>query len=85
MPWIPGALTPTEIEAAWRAGAAIVKLFPGRLGGPQYVRDVLARAADVPLMVTGGVDATNAGAFLERGRGRGRGRRQPGACRLRRG
>ena len=44
VPWIPGALTPTEIEAAWRAGAALVKLFPGRLGGPQYVRDVLARA-----------------------------------------
>ena len=67
VPWIPGALTPTEIEAAWRAGAAIVKLFPGRLGGPQYVRDVLAVLTDVPLMVTGGVDAANAVEFLEAG------------------
>jgi 2-dehydro-3-deoxyphosphogluconate aldolase/(4S)-4-hydroxy-2-oxoglutarate aldolase len=66
-PWIPGTLTPTEIEAAWDAGAALVKLFPGRLGGPQYVRDVTAVLRDVPLMVTGGVDASNAVAFLEAG------------------
>ena len=67
VPWIPGTLTPTEIEAAWSAGAELVKLFPGRLGGPQYVRDVLAVLADVPLLVTGGVDADNAAAFLEAG------------------
>jgi 2-dehydro-3-deoxyphosphogluconate aldolase / (4S)-4-hydroxy-2-oxoglutarate aldolase len=67
VPSIPGALTPSEIEAAWRAGAAFVKLFPGRLGGPRYVRDVLAPLADVRLLVTGGVDAENAVAFLEAG------------------
>jgi 2-dehydro-3-deoxyphosphogluconate aldolase/(4S)-4-hydroxy-2-oxoglutarate aldolase len=67
VPSIPGALTPSEIEAAWRAGAALVKLFPGRLGGPGYVRDVLAPLADVRLLVTGGVDAENAVAFLAAG------------------
>lgn len=67
MPVIPGALTPTEIEAAWRAGAALVKLFPARLGGPDYVRDVLAPLADVPLLPTGGVDASNAADFLRAG------------------
>jgi 2-dehydro-3-deoxyphosphogluconate aldolase/(4S)-4-hydroxy-2-oxoglutarate aldolase len=67
IPAIPGALTPTEVEAAWRAGAAMVKLFPGGLGGPRYVRDLLAPLADVPLLVTGGVDASNARAFLEAG------------------
>jgi 2-dehydro-3-deoxyphosphogluconate aldolase/(4S)-4-hydroxy-2-oxoglutarate aldolase len=67
VPWIPGALTPTEIEAAWQSGAAMVKLFPARLGGPAYVRDVLAPLADVPLLVTGGVDATNAVDFLRAG------------------
>ena len=67
VPWIPGTLTPTEIETAWRAGAAIVKLFPGRLGGPQYLRDVLAVLHDVPVLVTGGVDAMNARAFLAAG------------------
>jgi 2-dehydro-3-deoxyphosphogluconate aldolase/(4S)-4-hydroxy-2-oxoglutarate aldolase len=67
VPAIPGALTPTEIEAAWAAGAALVKLFPGGLGGPRYVRDVLAPLAEVPLLVTGGVDAQNARAFLDAG------------------
>jgi len=67
IPPIPGALTPTEVEAAWRAGAPMVKLFPGRLGGPRYVKDLLAPLGDVPLLVTGGVDATNAAAFLEAG------------------
>lgn len=66
-PAIPGALTPTEIETASRAGAALVKLFPARLGGPRYLRDVLAPLADVPLLATGGVDASNARAFLDAG------------------
>jgi len=60
-------LTPTEIEHAWRAGAALVKLFPGALGGPGYVKDVLAPLGDVPLIVTGRVDAQNARAFLDAG------------------
>lgn len=67
LPAIPGALTPTEVETAWRSGAAMVKLFPGGLGGPRYVRDLLAPLRDVPLLVTGGVDATNARAFLKAG------------------
>jgi 2-dehydro-3-deoxyphosphogluconate aldolase / (4S)-4-hydroxy-2-oxoglutarate aldolase len=67
VPWIPGALTPTEIEAAWRAGAALVKLFPARLGGPRYVRDVLAPLDGVRLIVTGGVDAESAPEFLRAG------------------
>jgi 2-dehydro-3-deoxyphosphogluconate aldolase/(4S)-4-hydroxy-2-oxoglutarate aldolase len=66
-PSIPGALTPTEVETVWRAGAALVKLFPARLGGPRYVQDLLAPLADVPLVATGGVDATNARAFLDAG------------------
>lgn len=67
VPVIPGALTPTEIEAAWRAGAAMVKLFPARLGGPAYVADVLKPLADVPLVCTGGVTAANASEYLDAG------------------
>jgi len=67
VPAIPGALTPSELEAARRAGAALVKLFPARLGGPQYVRDVLAPLSDLRLIVTGGVDAVNAVEFLHAG------------------
>jgi 2-dehydro-3-deoxyphosphogluconate aldolase / (4S)-4-hydroxy-2-oxoglutarate aldolase len=67
LPAIPGALTPSEIEAARALGAELVKLFPGSLLGPGYVRDVLAPLADVPLMVTGGVDVGNAAEFLAAG------------------
>jgi 2-dehydro-3-deoxyphosphogluconate aldolase/(4S)-4-hydroxy-2-oxoglutarate aldolase len=67
VPAVPGALTPTEVEAAWRAGAALVKLFPGSLGGPAYVRELLAPLADIPLLVTGGIDSRNARAFLDAG------------------
>ena len=64
---IPGALTPTEIEAARRLGAAVVKVFPGSLGGPSYVREVLAPLAGAELIVSGGVDLSNARAFIEAG------------------
>jgi 2-dehydro-3-deoxyphosphogluconate aldolase/(4S)-4-hydroxy-2-oxoglutarate aldolase len=67
LPVVPGALTPTEIETAWRTGAPLVKLFPGSLGGPDYVRGVHAVLPDVPLLVTGGVTAGNAAAFLDAG------------------
>jgi 2-dehydro-3-deoxyphosphogluconate aldolase / (4S)-4-hydroxy-2-oxoglutarate aldolase len=67
VPAVPGALTPSEVEAAWLAGAALVKLFPGSLGGPAYVRELLAPLADVPLLVTGGIDSMNARAFLDAG------------------
>jgi 2-dehydro-3-deoxyphosphogluconate aldolase/(4S)-4-hydroxy-2-oxoglutarate aldolase len=67
IPAIPGAFTPTELEAAWAAGVGLVKLFPGALGGPDYVRQVLAPLADVQLLVTGGVDASNARSFIDAG------------------
>lgn len=67
VPAVPGALTPSEIEAARALGAELVKLFPGSLVGPGYVRDVLAPLTGVELIVTGGVDLSNARAFIEAG------------------
>jgi 2-dehydro-3-deoxyphosphogluconate aldolase / (4S)-4-hydroxy-2-oxoglutarate aldolase len=64
---IPGALTPTEVETAWRSGAEMVKLFPAGLLGPEYVGDLLGPLGDVPLLATGHVDATTAAAFLRTG------------------
>ncbi len=64
---IPGALTVTEVEAARRAGAVLVKLFPAGRLGPQYVRDLLIPLAGVELLATGGVDARNAAEFLRAG------------------
>lgn len=67
LPAIPAALTPSEVEAARALGAELVKLFPGSLGGPGYVRDVLAPLAGVELLVSGGVDGSNASEFLAAG------------------
>ena len=66
-PFIPGGLTPTEIGAAWSAGATFVKLFPASAVGPQMVRELRGPLSDVPLIPTGGVDAGNARAFLDAG------------------
>jgi 2-dehydro-3-deoxyphosphogluconate aldolase / (4S)-4-hydroxy-2-oxoglutarate aldolase len=67
VPAIPGAFTPSEVEAARLLGAELVKLFPAGLAGPGYVRDLLAPLAGVPLVVSGGVDASNAREFLAAG------------------
>jgi 2-dehydro-3-deoxyphosphogluconate aldolase/(4S)-4-hydroxy-2-oxoglutarate aldolase len=60
-------MTPTEVETAWRLGAELVKLFPAARLGPEYVRDLRGPLGDVPLLATGGVDASNTPAFLRAG------------------
>jgi 2-dehydro-3-deoxyphosphogluconate aldolase/(4S)-4-hydroxy-2-oxoglutarate aldolase len=62
---LPGALTPTEIIAAWKAGADFVKLFPTvHMGGSQYVRAMKVPLPQVPLIATGGVNQLNASDFI---------------------
>lgn len=67
IPFIPGALTPTEIAAGWAAGATFVKLFPASAVGPALIRELRGPMPDVALIPTGGVDAGNAGGFLKAG------------------
>lgn len=64
---IPGALTPTEVLTAWEWGADLVKVFPVRLGGPQYIKELLAPLPQVRLVPTGGVGLSNAGEFIRAG------------------
>lgn len=64
---MPGALTPTEVAAAWQAGADIIKVFPGNIVGPSYIKDLHGPFPQIPLMPTGGVDLTTARAWLEAG------------------
>jgi 2-dehydro-3-deoxyphosphogluconate aldolase/(4S)-4-hydroxy-2-oxoglutarate aldolase len=63
----PGAFTPTEIHAAWSAGASAVKLFPAGSLGPDYLKAVRAPLPDIPLVPTGGVAVEAAGAWLSAG------------------
>ncbi len=65
--YIPGALTPTEILTAWRAGATAVKVFPGRVATPAYFRDVLAPLPQVRLVPTGNVDLVTAPDYIAAG------------------
>lgn len=66
-PVLCGALTPTEILAAWQAGAALVKVFPAGRLGPSYIKDVRGPLPKIPLVPTGGVDLDNCAAFLDAG------------------
>ncbi len=66
-PIVCGALTPTEILGAWEAGADFVKVFPASVGGPSYIKDVLAPLPYLKLIPTGGVTIDNAGAYIGAG------------------
>ena len=64
---MPGCFTPTEILAAWDAGADVVKVFPATALGPGYIKDVRAPLPQVKLMPTGGVTLDNAGDWIRAG------------------
>ena len=65
---MPGALTPTEVVAAWQAGADLVKIFPvSAVGGPAYLKALAGPLPQIELVPTGGVDLKNAGDFIRAG------------------
>jgi 2-dehydro-3-deoxyphosphogluconate aldolase / (4S)-4-hydroxy-2-oxoglutarate aldolase len=62
---IPGALTPTEVMMAWKAGVDFVKVFPcSQLGGAPYIKALKAPFPQVPLIASGGVNQQNAADFF---------------------
>jgi 2-dehydro-3-deoxyphosphogluconate aldolase / (4S)-4-hydroxy-2-oxoglutarate aldolase len=67
LPFIPGALTPTEVATAWAAGATFVKLFPANSVGPSFVHELRCAMPEAQLIATGGIDITNAERFLDAG------------------
>ncbi|HUH62161.1 MAG TPA: bifunctional 4-hydroxy-2-oxoglutarate aldolase/2-dehydro-3-deoxy-phosphogluconate aldolase [Terracidiphilus sp.] len=65
---IPGALTPSEVIMAWRAGADYVKIFPcSAVGGASYLKALLAPFPELKLIPTGGVTLQTAESFLRAG------------------
>ncbi|MGA3204454.1 MAG: bifunctional 4-hydroxy-2-oxoglutarate aldolase/2-dehydro-3-deoxy-phosphogluconate aldolase [Bryobacteraceae bacterium] len=65
---MPGALTPTEVVAAWEAGADFVKVFPcGAVGGAKYIKALKAPLPHIEMVPTGGVSLENTGDFLKAG------------------
>jgi 2-dehydro-3-deoxyphosphogluconate aldolase/(4S)-4-hydroxy-2-oxoglutarate aldolase len=64
----PGALTPSEVITAWKAGADFVKIFPAAtVGGPHYVRALKVPLPQIPLIVTGGVNQLTAFDYIRSG------------------
>jgi 2-dehydro-3-deoxyphosphogluconate aldolase / (4S)-4-hydroxy-2-oxoglutarate aldolase len=64
----PGALTPTEVIAAWKMGADFVKVFPaGPVGGEQYIRSLKIPLPQVSLIASGGVNQLTAAGFIRAG------------------
>jgi 2-dehydro-3-deoxyphosphogluconate aldolase/(4S)-4-hydroxy-2-oxoglutarate aldolase len=66
-PVMPGAFSPTEILAAWQAGADIVKVFPCDVLGPAYLKALAGPLPQIRLMPTGGVNLETIDAFLQAG------------------
>jgi 2-dehydro-3-deoxyphosphogluconate aldolase/(4S)-4-hydroxy-2-oxoglutarate aldolase len=65
---IPGALTPTEVIAAWKSGADLVKIFPAApMGGDQYIRSLKLPLLQVSLIAAGGVNQQTAVNYIRAG------------------
>ena len=68
VPVMAGALTPTEIVTAWKAGANAVKVFPANsVGGASYLKSVKAPLPQIELLPTGGVNLNTAADFIKAG------------------
>lgn len=68
VPVFPGALTPTEVVTAWKAGAAAVKIYPASaVGGATYLKSLKAPLPQVELIPTGGVSLNNVAEFIRAG------------------
>ncbi|MGQ4556176.1 bifunctional 4-hydroxy-2-oxoglutarate aldolase/2-dehydro-3-deoxy-phosphogluconate aldolase [Halobellus sp. GM3] len=63
----PGTFTPTEALDAYEAGADLVKVFPASSVGPSHLSSIAGPLPQIPLMPTGGIDADNAGEYIEAG------------------
>ncbi|MBC8110076.1 MAG: bifunctional 4-hydroxy-2-oxoglutarate aldolase/2-dehydro-3-deoxy-phosphogluconate aldolase [Verrucomicrobia bacterium] len=58
LPWLPGAMTLTEIYQAMVMGAEMVKVFPGNVLGPDFIKAIKGPMPKAKLMVTGGIEPT---------------------------
>jgi len=67
LPLLCGALTPTEVVGALDLGALAVKIFPAKLYGPGYLRELRAPLPNAPLIAVGGVDAASVPEYLAAG------------------
>jgi 2-dehydro-3-deoxyphosphogluconate aldolase / (4S)-4-hydroxy-2-oxoglutarate aldolase len=65
IPIYPGAMTPTEIVTAWKAGASAVKIFPGASLGIGYLRELQGPLSHIPMVAVGGIHEDNIQQYLQ--------------------
>jgi len=65
--YFPGALTPTEIQRAWKSGATMVKVFPASQMGPEYFKQIKGPFDKIKLIAVGGVNPGNIKKYLGAG------------------
>lgn len=64
---IPGCLTPTEVYTAYKQGADIIKIYPARIGGAKYIKELLTVYPGIKIMPTGGINTENAAEYIKNG------------------
>ncbi|MFA5155830.1 MAG: bifunctional 4-hydroxy-2-oxoglutarate aldolase/2-dehydro-3-deoxy-phosphogluconate aldolase [Candidatus Omnitrophota bacterium] len=67
IPVFPGALTPLEVYRAWQAGATMVKVFPAKVFGPEYFKELKGPFQDIELLACGGVTPESMQAYFDNG------------------
>jgi 2-dehydro-3-deoxyphosphogluconate aldolase / (4S)-4-hydroxy-2-oxoglutarate aldolase len=67
IPVMPGCYTPTECLTAWEAGADMIKLFPADIGGPDFMKAILAPLPHLEIVPVGGVTVENVGEYIRKG------------------
>lgn len=67
IPVMPGCYTPTECLTAWEAGADMIKLFPADIGGPDFMKAILAPLPHLEIVPVGGVTVDNVAEFIRKG------------------
>jgi 2-dehydro-3-deoxyphosphogluconate aldolase/(4S)-4-hydroxy-2-oxoglutarate aldolase len=67
IPAFPGALSPQEIYSAWRAGATMVKVFPVKFFGPDYIKEIKGPLNEIEILACAGVTPENLGAYFANG------------------
>ncbi|MZQ85118.1 bifunctional 4-hydroxy-2-oxoglutarate aldolase/2-dehydro-3-deoxy-phosphogluconate aldolase [Paenibacillus sp. 5J-6] len=67
VPIFPGAMTPTEVVKAWKAGATAIKIFPSASLGLTYIKELMGPLDHIPMMAVGGVTEENIKQFVDLG------------------
>jgi 2-dehydro-3-deoxyphosphogluconate aldolase/(4S)-4-hydroxy-2-oxoglutarate aldolase len=65
--FLPGVMTPTDVQSALNQGVRLMKMFPAHLLGPEWIEAMADPFPEAAFVATGGISAANAREFIDRG------------------